>query len=234
MNEFQFYSPSHIAALAIGCVLFAALIISRKAWRKAERSRAVKRVLGIILIVCELSLQLSYVWEGEWSVYSLPFQLCSLTLLISAAAMLTDSKRWNSIIFYLGVLGALQALATPNLAYGFPHFRYFHFFIAHIGIIAAAVIVVAIDGYRPKLKSVGEAILWLHILAIPAAVANAWSKETNFMFLARKPDTASMLDLLAPWPWYLLQLEGIALLLCLLLYGVMNRTTVYMNKRRNR
>ncbi len=40
------------------------------------------------------------------------------------------------------------------------------------------------------------------------------------MFLARKPSTPSLLDLLAPWPWYLLQLELVALALCFLMLGV--------------
>jgi uncharacterized membrane protein YwaF len=38
------------------------------------------------------------------------------------------------------------------------------------------------------------------------------------MFVARKPETASLLDVLPEWPWYILWLEAIGLLTCLILY----------------
>ncbi len=56
-----------------------------------------------------------------------------------------------------------------------------------------------------------------YALPFPLCTMTLWTGE-NFMFLARKPDTPSMLDLLAPWPWYILQLEWIALALCFLLF----------------
>lgn len=40
----------------------------------------------------------------------------------------------------------------------------------------------------------------------------------NYMFLARKPSTASLLDVLGPHPWYLLALEVVAVVLFMLLY----------------
>ena len=38
------------------------------------------------------------------------------------------------------------------------------------------------------------------------------------MFLRAKPVTGSALDLLGPWPWYILSVEGMGLALFLLLY----------------
>jgi uncharacterized membrane protein YwaF len=40
----------------------------------------------------------------------------------------------------------------------------------------------------------------------------------NYMFLARKPDTPSLLDYLGTYPWYLLSLDGVAVVFFLLLY----------------
>jgi hypothetical integral membrane protein (TIGR02206 family) len=41
---------------------------------------------------------------------------------------------------------------------------------------------------------------------------------SNYLFIAHKPETASLIDVLGPWPWYILIMEGIGILLCLLLY----------------
>lgn len=214
------FSAQHAAALAVAVVVFAMIVVGRKGLRGEKANRRFRIGMALLLVICEISLQLSYFLEDSWSAGSLPFQLCSLTLLISAAALAFRVKQLYAIVFFLGTLGALQAMVTPNLDQPFPHFRYFHFFIAHIGIIASAVYLLTVERYRPTIRSVFAALLWLHALAVPAAIVNIVTGTTNFMFLARKPQTASMLDMLAPWPWYLLQLEAIALGLCMLLLGV--------------
>ncbi|OBZ16648.1 TIGR02206 family membrane protein [Bacillus sp. FJAT-26390] len=217
---FEMFSIAHFAGLAAAVILFAGIIVFRKQMREPGVNRTVRYGLASLLIVCEASLQLSYLLEHQWDVGSLPFQLCSLMVLVSAVLLLTNRKKLNDIVFFLGSMGALQALLTPNLDEAFPHFRYFHFFIAHIAIVGAALFILAVERYRPTFRSVMRAIIWLHVLAIPAAITNTISGTTNFMFLAQKPGTASLLDLLAPWPWYLLQLEAIVFALCMLLYAV--------------
>jgi hypothetical integral membrane protein (TIGR02206 family) len=220
MMAFELFSAAHFAGLAAAIIVFVGIIVFRKQMREPGVNRTVRYGLAILLIVCEATLQLSYLLNHQWDAGSLPFQLCSLMVLVSAVLLMSNRKKLYDIVFFLGSMGALQALLTPNLDETFPHFRYFHFFIAHIGIVGAALFILAVERYRPTFRSVLRAIIWLHVLAIPAAVTNTISGTTNFMFLAQKPGTASLLDLLAPWPWYLLQLEVIVFAICLLLYAL--------------
>ncbi|THF80732.1 YwaF family protein [Cohnella fermenti] len=217
--EFQAYHAAHWAALAAAVVAIAAIVAFRAWLRKPRAGRALKRGIVLTLVGSELALQVSYGLSGGWGIGALPFQLCSLMLWFSVALLLTGSRRLYEATFFLGILGALQALLTPDLRQSFPDFRYFHFFAAHIAIVAASVYMTAVERYRPTIGAALRAVLWLNLLAIPAAIANALA-GTNFMFLARKPAGGSLLDLLGPWPWYIVQLELVAVLMCLALYGI--------------
>jgi hypothetical integral membrane protein (TIGR02206 family) len=216
---FEPFSIAHDMGLALAAAFVIAICAFRKNLREPTVNRIARYGLAALLVSCEPALQVWYAVTNNWGWYSLPFQLCSIMMWLSAALLLTRNRRLYEITFFLGIMGALQALLTPNLDAAFPEFRYFHFFIAHSAIVGASVFLTVVEGYRPKVSSVFRAIGWLHVFAIPAAIANQLT-GSNFMFLARKPDTASMLDLLAPWPWYLLQLELVALILCFSLFGI--------------
>ncbi len=41
---------------------------------------------------------------------------------------------------------------------------------------------------------------------------------SNYLFIAHKPPTASLLDVLPPWPYYIAYIEAIGLVMCLILY----------------
>ncbi|WP_020616839.1 TIGR02206 family membrane protein [Paenibacillus daejeonensis] len=217
---FVWLSAAHLAALAAAVICWTLIVIWRRQLRHPRLGRITRWSLAVILLGSEISLQIWHAINGTWGVQAWPLQLCSMTLLLSAVLLFSPGRRLYELCFFLGILGALQALLTPNLDYTFPHFRYLHFFVAHIAIIAASVYMTAVERYRPTAGSVLRAIGWLHVLAVPAYVANLWT-GSNFMFLARKPATGSMLDLLAPWPWYLLQLELVVWTLCFLLYGML-------------
>lgn len=229
---FEAFSTAHYSALGAAALVFVAIIIFRKQLRRPQLNEAFRYGLALLLLCCEASLQLSYVLAGRWDAGSMPFQLCSLTLLLSAVLLITRSKRLYAIIFFLGSMGALQALLTPNLDETYPYFRYFHFFLAHIGIISTAIYITVVERYRPHFKSLLSALLWLHVLALPALLTNVVSGHTNFMFLAGKPGTGSLLDILSPWPWYLLELEMVVFLICLLLLAVISLFDFIHRKKR--
>jgi len=221
VSGFDLLSLPHVLALAAALLLIlglynAKMTIRNRLWLR----RTVRYGLVLLLLLSEVSLNIWYLTQNVWDArYTLPLELCSLTLLLSIIMLLTRSRWLYPFLFFAGIGGALQALLTPNLLYGFPHFRYFQFFISHSAIILASLYMTWIENYRPSWRSIVWAMLMLNISA-----AAIWGVDhaigANYMFLAHKPDTASLLDLLGPYPYYLLVEEGIALLMFILLYVI--------------
>lgn len=219
ISGFVLLSFPHILALAVVLLLILGLFYTRIAIRNHPRlRRTIRYGLALLLLLSEASLNIWYLSQNIWDArYTLPLELCSLTLLLSIIMLLTRSRWLYPFLFLAGIAGALQALITPNLSYEFPHFRYFQFFISHAAIILASLYMTWIEGYKLSWKSVAWAMLLLNISA-----AAVWGVDyaigANYMFLAHKPDTASLLNLLGPYPYYLLAEEGIALLMFIILY----------------
>ncbi|MEM9236700.1 MAG: YwaF family protein, partial [Verrucomicrobiota bacterium] len=102
----------------------------------------------------------------------------------------------------------------------------FSFFIHHFAVIAAAIYLPVVMGWRiesPFWKSPLKAFGWLNLYVVVAVIANALF-GTNYGFLAGKPENPSLLDQLGPHPHYIIWLELIALgLFFLLALPVRNR-----------
>jgi hypothetical integral membrane protein (TIGR02206 family) len=76
---------------------------------------------------------------------------------------------------------------------------------------------ITVDGYRPTLRSLGKTFAVTNIYAAAIAVVNRLTGG-NYLFLSRKPESASIIDFLGPWPWYILSLEAVLIAACLLFY----------------
>ncbi len=215
-GRFEPFALSHISMLLL---LFALLLILFILRNRLNRGKQVIRYILIgFLLVSELSLYIWYNYTGVWDpIDSLPFQLCTLSLLLSIIMLFTRSYRLFEVTFFLGVGGAFQAMLTPELSYDYPHYRYFHFFLAHIAIIVASFYMILYEEFRPTLASVWRALITLNILALFVFFVNKITGG-NYMFLARKPNNPSLIDYLGPYPWYLLSLEFVTLGVFLLLY----------------
>jgi hypothetical integral membrane protein (TIGR02206 family) len=85
-------------------------------------------------------------------------------------------------------------------------------------IVTAAVYMTTVEGYRPCWKSFRRVAVLGNLYMAFIGLVN-WLLGSNYMFIARKPDTPSLIDVLGPWPWYILSLEAIALVVFLALYA---------------
>jgi hypothetical integral membrane protein (TIGR02206 family) len=132
--------------------------------------------------------------------------------------LITGNDLIYEFSYFLGIAGATQALLTPDAGiYGFPHFRFLQSIISHGSIVTAAIYMTAVEGYRPYWRSLLRMAVWGNIYMVVIGLVN-WVLGSNYLFIAHKPETASLIDVLGPWPWYILSLEALAAVLFLLLY----------------
>jgi hypothetical integral membrane protein (TIGR02206 family) len=133
--------------------------------------------------------------------------------------MWSGSQRWFEIAYFWGIGGTLQAVLTPNLAFGFPDFRFFCFFISHSGIIIGVIFVMRTRGYRPRFMSIVRTFAWSEFYFVVTFVADELTGY-NYGFLLHKPEAFSILSFLSDWrPLYLLEMHGVALIFFLGLYA---------------
>ncbi|WP_342577471.1 TIGR02206 family membrane protein [Psychrobacillus sp. FSL K6-2843] len=213
------FSLAHWGAIAALITFILLLFITRARWTESEKNiLSMERLFGLSLLVIDILYHVWLVQSDRWELSnSLPLELCSISLLLTIVLLWTGNRLVYQFVFYAGIGGALQAMLTPVLDMDFPHFRYFHFFYTHAGIILTALYFTWVKGYRPTFKGVLTTLLALNIL-LPFIFWINYLFEGNYMFLQRKPSGGSLLDFLGPYPWYILSLEIVAFLIFIFLW----------------
>jgi hypothetical integral membrane protein (TIGR02206 family) len=215
---FVIFGAAHLAAL--GVVLLVNLLTPSLKRASLSARDTFRYGLAAILIINET---LWHVWNaatGQWTIQTmLPLHLCSVLVWLSAYMLLTRNYRVFEVIYFLGIGGAAQALLTPDAGiYGFPHFRFFQTMISHGTIVTAAVFMTTVEGNRPTWKSLPRVFGAMNVYMLAVFPLNLLL-GSNYLFIAHKPETASLIDVLGPWPSYILSLEGIGLAVSLVLYS---------------
>jgi len=147
----------------------------------------------------------------------LPLELCDASLALSIIALFTLNPLVFDVVYYTASAGTAMALLTPNLWEPFPSFGTVQFFVAHGLTLSTVLYLLWSRQARPRPGSPVRAIVFVNCWAAIAGTTD-WLCKTNFMYLLAKPQNASMLDFLGPWPWYLLTTEAVAFCLFQLLY----------------
>jgi hypothetical integral membrane protein (TIGR02206 family) len=213
-REFSAYGTSHWVVLAVFAI--GAVILVRMGRRGGEsQARLLGRMLAV-LIVAAFSVALVYKLVKPTIGGSVPLQLCDIAELASAYALWSQRHWAFSLSYYWGLVLSSQALITPDIgtpeegAPDFPHHLFVTFFTLHVLVVWAAIYLTWGLGMRPRWRDYRFAIIVTVVWAVFTFTFNAIT-GTNYGYLNRKPPTASLLDVLGPWPVYLLTEVAIVL-----------------------
>lgn len=222
--DFSMFSVSHFTIIAMLFLVSTAIFLNREKMKKEkEKWRKIEIGIAISLIMIESTYHLWMYINGTWIVsHAIPLELCSISLILSVILLLTRKKVVYEILLFTALLGASQAIFTPLLNFDFPHFRFFHFFYTHLMTIWVVFYFTWVRGYRPTIYSVLKLFIFLNVL-MPIIMLINKTVDGNYMFLSHKPNGASLLDLLGPYPWYIVSMEGMLIVLSLLLWLIFRR-----------
>ena len=215
--EFQFLGAAHLITIGVLIALNFWLASFKNA---SERTRAhIRWTLAIILWVNEIAWHVWNAAVGRWTIQTmLPLHLCSVLVWLGALMLVTKNQYIYEFAYFLGIAGALQAVMTPDLGiYGFPHFRFFQTFISHGLIITSAIYMTVVEGFRPTWKSMLRVAVGMNIYMVVIYFVNV-AIGSNYLMINGRPATPSLLDLLPDWPVYIIYMEALGLICCLLLY----------------
>lgn len=199
------YGVEHLSVIAFTVVAAIALV---RAARRVSGTPVEDRALtiaGWIMLVATLGWLGWNLLPWNWNIeQSLPLHLSDALRFITSFALLTRSGWLIAISYYWGLTLNIQSLLTPDLAYFHaPVFEFFAYWFFHVMAFLAPIVFVWGFGYRPTWRGYGIAFASTLVWAAIAGTANALT-GANYMYLARAPEVASAIDLLGPWPVYIL------------------------------
>jgi hypothetical integral membrane protein (TIGR02206 family) len=202
----------HLLTLAVTVALIATLIVAARL-RPGPWTVVACRILAVIILANEAAW---WVWlgaHGTWSAsYALPLQLCDVAAVVSAAALWFRQQLLVELTYFWGLAGTANGLITPDISDHFPTFGFMQYFIAHGGIVAAALLLVVGLRMAPRRGAVMRAFGLTFGLLIVDAGINLLTGG-NYLYLRHTPGAHSLLDVLGPWPWYIAGAAGLALVL---------------------
>lgn len=217
-EPFQLFGPKHLLVLAFVLIILLWLLFGWKNPTEKGKRRA-RYILAATLFIWESAWHIWSIWTGTWTIsYHLPLHVCSIMVWLSIYMLLTKNYRIYEFAYFIGFAGALQPLLTPEAGiYGLWHFRALQTLIAHGTLVIVPIFMTTKEGFRPTWSSFIRVAIGTNLYMIVIHFINL-AIGSNYLFTVGKPPTESLLDLLGPWPLYLLSMEAIGFTLFFLLY----------------
>jgi hypothetical integral membrane protein (TIGR02206 family) len=203
-SESVFLSTEHVAAIGVTALLCVLLPVAART-RPGAWTRLVSRGLAVLLVAWFLAYDLVVALQGSYELdFDLPLHLTDAATMVAAVALWTLRPLLFELTYFWGLTVSLQATLTPGLGADdrFPSF-YWQYFVTHSGVVLAAVLLAFGVGLTAKPGAVRRVFLATAAWAAVAALGNALTGG-NYMFLTERPETASLLDHMGRWPWYIL------------------------------
>jgi len=224
LAAFHTFGSQHLLLLGVFVVGLVGVVVCGRARRPSgagldepgrrkglDQPGAFDRVFAVVLVVVALSAQAFQLTPSDFHLgSSLPLALCDFAWVAAAWALWTRARLPAAVTYYWGLTLTVQGILTPSLGQEFPHPRFFAFWALHLLVVWCAAYLSLGLGIGPHWReyrwTVAISLIW-------AVVAYAFDVafDVNYGYLRDKPGSGSLLDLLGPWPVYVVVALGVLL-----------------------
>lgn len=164
----------------------------------------VRWALAVALLGNVLGLQAMFVRSGSWSVSkSLPLYICDVAAVVAAVALIWPRRILVELAWFWAIAAALLGVIFPDHSIAFPSYDWVQYYIEHSGVFVAGVLLVV--GLRRHPQR-GAVLRVVGVTFVSVALVGAVDTLTGGNYDYLRPihvTSGSLLNLLGPWPWYI-------------------------------
>lgn len=201
---FEAYTIEHYLPLIL-IALFGTsiIIIARSRFNEIQQSRCLFYI-SLIPFIGAFMLYPLATYEGDINIKEdLPLHMCRAIALASPFIVLKSSRYWIGVFYFWIMAGTLNANITPDVEYGFPHWSYFSYWMMHSFLVIIPLYYVIVLKVKINTRDLWNAFIMMNAFVIVTLVVN-FILDSNYMYTRAKPPVDSLLDVLGPWPLYLI------------------------------
>ncbi|MBK6544182.1 MAG: TIGR02206 family membrane protein [Saprospiraceae bacterium] len=214
---FKAFTFQHGIPVLVFLVCTILWILIAKNWNHPKQYRSAF-LFSLSLAFAVLWWMVFRLWNNQFDeTEDLPFHLCNILALIFPFALYFRARWFFGILYFWILAGTLQAVITPDLKEQFPHYIYFRYWWIHCGMISLIFYGLFVFKWKIYWIDIKNAIVGANVYLVFSILVNLLTGG-NYFFSMRKPESASLLDHLGPWPWYLFTGQIVMTALFLLLY----------------
>ncbi|MGR9106305.1 MAG: TMEM164-related integral membrane acyltransferase [Gammaproteobacteria bacterium] len=213
---FSLFSAMHLAYLGAWVLLWVLIPWIGMRFLGLGGRRILATLLATITVVQEAVDYLNRMTVRDLNVLmDLPLQFCHLAQIFSLLLLFFRMPLLFEVTYFWGLIGALQAMLTPDLNAFENYLSLFLFFMHHGLLILIIFWLVFVVGYRCRPGAVTRTFFFTNVVMLPVALVD-WSVGANYMYLRASPVSNSPFISFG-WPWYILQIEIIGVLMMIVL-----------------
>jgi len=201
-TRFESFTLEHLGLVVAFLVVAVALVLVGRSHRGTDPEARFRRGFAIVIPCVTVPMQVLQLLPDDFDAgTSLPLQLCDLAWVAAIVALWTRNPFATALVYFWGLTLTVQGIVTPSLGETFPDPRYFMFWGMHFLTVWAAVYLTFGLKVPVTWRTYRFAVVTTAVWAVTVMVVNAFA-DTNYGYLNRKPSAATLLDVMGPWPVY--------------------------------
>ena len=205
-------SAEHLTTLGVIAICIVALVTADRL-RPGAWTVVARRLLALVILANECGWWVWLAGQHTWSAsYALPLQLCDVVAFVAAAALWFQRPLLVELTYFWGLAGTANGLVSPDVPDHFPSYVFLQYFVAHGAIVAAALFLVVGMRITPRHGAVARVLVLTLALVVLDAGANLVTGG-NYMYLRHTPAVPNLLDLMGPWPLYIVAAACLAVVI---------------------
>lgn len=215
-NSFQIFSWEHFLPIILSILIaFCCISIAKK--QNESSQNLIGLLIGCIPLISIILSTFFRYNNGEASIQEdLPLHVCRVVAIISPLVLWKRNRYVLGILYFWIFAGTLNANITPDLKMGFPHYEYLCYFMLHSFLLVVPLYAIFVYKINITWTDFKRAFIGANLYMLLTLVVN-FSIGSNYMYTKSKPPVETILDAMGPWPWYLITVQFLALILFLLL-----------------